>query len=307
MRITPLTGNDHCAWADLLATAFQRQPPEMVQLLAFLEATAPLIAYGAWDGAHLAAQYSCLLRQVYVPSLPDPITVGVSMNMAVHPNYRGRGLVKQVAEPVYTAVHARGGTAGVGFSNAAGVKVDRHSKGYGYRVVGRLDSTVGWLKRPLHYQPLTLTSHWPKTLPSLSICPPANYHFITNPTWLAQRFARHPFRHYEFGVGESGLVVYRPFRWQGVKGASLLAAQGQDLATLLGQWVAALWPRGIRIVHVLTSPASSLLRGLGQTAVCLRLPFSRSPYYLTAKPLCTETPTSLFNFGQWDCTGGDVL
>jgi GNAT superfamily N-acetyltransferase len=224
MQITPLTLNDHHAWAALLAAAFDRQPSEIAQLLTFWQATAPLIAYGAWDGSRLAAQYSCLLRQVHVPGGAEAITVGVSMNMAVHPDYRGRGLVKQVAEPVYKAVQAQGGTAGVGFSNAAGVKVDRHSKGYGYRVVGRLDARVSWLLRPLCHRPLTLTTAWPKCLPDICHHSQSNHHFINSAHWLAQRFAKHPLRQYHFGVGECGLVVYRPFPGYGGKGVSLLAA-----------------------------------------------------------------------------------
>ena len=306
MRISPLTWDDHCAWADLLAVAFDRHPQEMVQLLTFLQATAPLIAYGAWDGERLTAQYSCLLRQVHVPDQSEPITVGMSMNMAVHPDYRGRGLVKQVAEPVYTAVRAQGGLAGVGFSNAAGVQVDRHSKGYGYQVVGKLDSVVGVWKRPSpNCHPLTLTNQWPITLPTIPR--PANYCFVNTPEWLAQRFGQHPFRRYQFGTSEDGMVVYRPFIWHGIQGVSLLTAYGQDVATLVAQWQAALWPQGVRLVHLLTSPRSSMLHGLKRTAVCLRLPYSRNPYYLTAKPLCVATPSSLFDYAQWDCTGGDVL
>ena len=307
MRITPLTFADHCAWADLLAAAFGRQPSDMVQLLTFLQAAAPLIAYGAWDGVQLTAQYSCLLRQVFVPGQLDPITVGVSVNMAVHPDYRGRGLVKQVAEPVYTAVRAQGGIAGVGFSNAAGVKVDKHSKGYGYRVVGRLASTVGWLKRPLSPQTLTLTTEWPTTFAAAASSQPTQCHFFSTSAWLEQRFARHPFRQYQFGVGEGGLVVYRPFQRFGFQGVSLLAAYGQDLGKLLARWGAALWLQGVRLVHVLTSPSAALLQGLRATAVCLRFPFSRSPYYLTVKPLCSAVPDALFDFGQWDCLGGDIL
>ena len=307
MRISPLTIEDHWAWAELLATAFGRQPTDMVQLLTFLQALAPLIAYGAWDGAQLAAQYSCVLRRVHVPGQLEPMMVGVSINMAVHPNYRGQGLVKQVAQPVYTAVHAQGGIAGVGFSNAAGVKVDRRSKGYGYQVVGQLNSTVGWLKRPLSYQPLPLTKTWPETFAAPSLPPPARYSFVNPSAWLEQRFAHHPFRRYQFGVGADGLVVYRPFRWRGFKGVSLLTASGQDLAKLLRQWGSALWRQGVRIVHVLTSPAATLLRALKETAVCLKMPYTRSPYYLTAKQLCSETPDTLFDFNLWDCTGGDIL
>jgi hypothetical protein len=58
---------------------------------------------------------------------------------------------------------------------------------------------------------------------------------------------------------------------------------------------------------MLTTPASSLLRALKKTAVSIRLPYSRTPYYLTAKPLCAHTPTSLFDMARWDCIGGDVL
>ena len=87
----------------------------------------------------------------------------------------------------------------------------------------------------------------------------------------------------------------------------LLTASGPDLAKLLQQWSAALWPQGVRIVHVLTSPPATLLRGLKETAVCLKMPYTRSPYYLTAKPLCSETPDTLFDFNLWGCTGGDIL
>jgi GNAT superfamily N-acetyltransferase len=307
LRIAPLTSDDQHAWADLLAIAFARQPAEMIQLLAFLQAAAPLIAYGAWDGSRLAAQYSCLLRQVHVPDQSAPVKVGVSLNMAVHPQYRGRGLIKQVAGPVYTAVQAHGGVAGVGFSNAAGVKVDKHSKGYGYRVVGQLNSMVALLLRPSSQKPLSLTTTWPTNSCWPSFAHQPRHHFITTPEWLAQRYAHHPFRHYHFAASEGQLVVYRPFRWHGLPGASLLAAQGQELTAVLGQWSSALWQQGVRLIHVLTSPRASLLAALRETAVCLRLPYSRSPYYLTAKALNNETPQSLFDFARWDCTGGDVL
>jgi len=36
-------------------------------------------------------------------------------------------------------------------------------------------------------------------------------------------------------------------------------------------------------------------------------PISRSPYYLTVKPLCDDTPAALFDFAAWDCMGGDIL
>src|SRR5690606_20213096 len=101
MDVIPLTPG-HChPWADLLAVSFARTPAEMAQLLAWLQAGPGLIAYGAWDGERLAAQYSCRLTALHLPGHDASAAVGLSINMAVHPQYRGRGLIKQVAAPVY--------------------------------------------------------------------------------------------------------------------------------------------------------------------------------------------------------------
>ena len=307
MDIRPLTAADDEAVARLLAISFGRQTADMQQLLTFLQASAPLIAFGAWDRARLAAQYSCLLRPLHIPHYPQPAHVGVSLNMAVHPDYRGRGLVKQVAAPVYEAVQAQGGIAGTGFSNAAGVKVDKRSKGYGYHVVGKMQSTVACLDRLPPFDPLSLTADFP-TLFSLAAPPHATaIHFTNSTDWLCQRYAHHPFRQYCFGVGERALVVYRPFRWLGLCGASLLTVVGEDVSNVIGRWASALWQSGIRWVHLIHSPRSVVWRALQQTAVALSLPYTRTPYYLTAKPLCDNTPDCLFDFAQWQCIGGDVL
>src|SRR5690349_13675851 len=138
MNIMPLSPEHHPACADLLAASFGRTSAEMSQLLRYLYAGYSVIAWGAWDGDRLVAQYSCLLTSLNVPGMDVPMLVGMSVNMAVHPDYQGRGLIKQIAQPVYQAVGEQGGMAGVGFSNAAGVKVDRRSKGYGYQVIGQM-------------------------------------------------------------------------------------------------------------------------------------------------------------------------
>lgn len=226
--------------------------------------------------------------------------------MAVHPDYRGRGLVKQVAAPVYEAVQAAGGVAGVGFSNAAGVKVDQRSKGYGYRVVGKLQPMLVCLLRRPQFEPLPLTAVFPP-LPSLDTNLTTAVHFHNTPHWLEKRFAHHPFRRYQFAAGDGQLVVYRPFRWQGLGGISLLAVYGDDTASIIGRWLSALWHNGVRLVHVLTSPRSAVRDALRHTAVTLPIRCSRTPYYLTVKPLNDDPPDTLFDFTQWDCIGSDIL
>lgn len=308
MDIHPLTLEDLPAWSKLLAVSFERQPAQMAKLLAHFYGERQLIAWGAWDGTRLAAQYSCLLTELWLPSLPTPQTVGMSINMAVHPDYRGQGLVKHVSQPVYAEVAKRGGIAGVGFSNAAGVKVDKRSSGYGYRVIGKMVSLLAVIAKRPSFPLLTLTSSWPTNLleapqPTTAIC------FAPTPQSLEHRFAHHPFRRYQFGIlpNGAGVVVYRPFRQRGIAGVSLLAAYGADQTTLLGGWLHALTNQGIRVVHVVVSPNSQLRRVLQRQSWCFPLPIHQTPYFLTAKPLQTTTPAALFDFVNWDCTGGDIL
>ncbi|MEM7114454.1 MAG: GNAT family N-acetyltransferase [Chloroflexota bacterium] len=313
MDIRPLTLDDCSAWSDLLAVSFARQPAQMTALLHHFYGERQLVAWGAWDGANLAAQYSCLLTQIHIPGFDMPQTVGMSINMAVHPNYRGRGLIKHVSQPVYQEVFERGGIAGVGFSNAEGVKVDKRSKGYGYQVVGKMSTSFAWIKplRPKSRGSLMLSSTWPNDL----LPKPANNKsvcFAHSPENLAQRFGTHPFRSYQFGVqkakqGVKGVVVYRPFSRWGVKGVSLLTAYGADLCSLLEQWRRALAREHVRFVHFVSSPHAALSQTMRQLTWCFPLVASKTPYFLTAKPLNKATPPDLFKFEQWDCVGGDIL
>lgn len=323
MEIRPLTLADSPDWAALLAAAFDRTPSDMVRLLAWLHLCYPMIAYGVWSGDVLAAQYSCLVHQVRLPrrwlspqseESSDRLLVGMSVNMATHPAHRGRGLIKQASRPVYDALLRIGAVAGVGFSNAEGVQVDRRSKGYGYRVVGRLTPTIALLHPFTRHNvsPLTLSDHWDATADQLPIAAPDGLHFIHTAEMLRHRFAGHPFRKYQFGVWWEGtqvrgVVVYRQTRLLGLPGVSLLAAAGDDLPSLLRHWAAALSATGVRIVHMLSTPHAELRTALGQIAICLPQPISRNPYYLTVKALNDHTPEALFTLDHWDCVGGDVL
>jgi len=311
MKFAPLTLSDISPWATLLAAAFNRPTEQMAQLLHFLQPETNLVAWGAWDGPTLAAQYSCLLRPLFLPSSQQTVPVGLSINMAVHPNYRGRGLVKQVANPVYEALAARGVVAGAGFSNAAGVQVDKRSAGYGYSVVGRLRPYLLWLRSQKYSPDFYLTEQWPDTT-FLPVERETAVQFAWTPDSLKHRFACHPFRRYRFGIWRQrncvvGIVVYRPIRLWGLPAVALLAAHGVDLPGLLQRWVGAIVASGFRLAHLVGTPTSSTIEVLRKTAVCLPQPFSRNPYYLTLKPLTPSLPQTIFCFENWSCLGGDVL
>ena len=101
-----LSVEDVPAWAELLAVAFERRTTEMQALLHWLHQGWEMVAWGAWADERLVAQYSCLVHQVIAPT--GMLKVGLSVNMAVHPEFRGRGLVKQIAQPVYAALAESG-------------------------------------------------------------------------------------------------------------------------------------------------------------------------------------------------------
>jgi hypothetical protein len=265
-----------------------------------------MAAYGAWDGDVLAAQYSCLGVNLYVPECDSAVPVGMSINMATHPDYRGRGLIKQVSAPVYEMLSAEGTFAGVGFSNAAGVKVDQNSKGYGYRVIGQMQPLVT-MATPFRREPhdFYTTQTFPSRLVFKTHRP--NTHFQVTSRQIEHRFGQHPFRTYQYGIwdsGAQGLVVYQNTRLHGVPAVSLLAAYSEDLPGLLSRWLSSI---GTRLVYVLTSPTSYLRECLSKLAVTVPFRWSRTPYYLTFKALTDVVPHSLFDMAQWECVGGDVL
>ncbi|MCA9976374.1 MAG: GNAT family N-acetyltransferase [Anaerolineales bacterium] len=309
MDIRAISQADVTPWAELMAAAFDRPQETMVQLWPWLQQGDGLLAWGAWDGARLAAQYSCLLTSLWLPGTEEPARVGMSINMAVHPDYRGQGLIKQVSQPVYAALAALGGVAGVGFSNAAGVKVDRHSKGYGYQVVGQMQPHLVMLRRAPHALPLSLTAVWPCQPWAFGALPDERVRFRATAVDVQRRFAQHPFRRYQFGVwreGEEvcGVVVYRTLRR---RGAALLAAYGAEMGELLRRWATAVYQNGIRYIHCLTTPQAALRPHLHALGPAMTLPWTRTPYFLTVKCLDEGIRPLLTDFGRWDCMGGDIL
>jgi GNAT superfamily N-acetyltransferase len=304
MHLMPLT-LDYCsAWAELLAASFCRSADETGQVLMWLHAHFPVTAWGAWEGEQLVAQYACLRRTVLIGG--EPFEVGMSLNMAVHPDFRGRGLIKQVAQPVYAALREEGAAFGIGFSNAEGVKVDRRSKGYGYRVIGRLVSSIAYLMPHHDTEPLSLSDTLPTDEWDVGGSDEV-IRFATTARDIHHRYAQHPFRRYRYGLWYEGsdlvgVVVYRPMH--GKHGTALLAAYGHDLPELLKRWAAAMSREGVRMIHTLTTPNAQLRCALTQVGFRLTIPYVRSPYYLTVKPLNGAFP---LNFAAWDCMGGEIL
>ena len=69
----------------------------------------------------------------------------------------------------------------------------------------------------------------------------------------------------------------------------------------------AMWQAGIRLITVLGTPSAAGVVALRAQGPTWRVPFNRSPYYLTVRPLGDATPPAFFDFQRWDCLGGDIL
>ncbi len=312
MEFRSLTLEDRVAWARLLAVSFDRTQEQMEQLLRWFHRGFPLVTWGACDGERLVAQYYCRLLRLNVPGLAEAALAGMGLDMAVDPDYRGRGLLDAVARPVHEMITERGCIAGVGFSSTGGLAVTRRSTSYAYTVLGPMVSRVVILSHRRYPEALELTETWPDG--TLNVGPPAPglVSYATTQDSIRHRFADHPFRRYSFGVWREsgsihGLVVYRRVRLRGVPAAALLAVYGDDVPTLLARWAGAVRRLGIPIVHVATSPGSSLARRLGVMGLAMTAPISRSPYHLIARALRDDTPRVLFDLDRWDCVGGDIL
>ena len=310
MDVRPLTYQDVDSWANLLAICFHRNKSEMIALLGWLDGMGDLVAWGAWQDNQLIAQYACLIRSIC--AYDKTFKAGMSINMAVHPAHRGRGLTKQVARPVYDNVREKGGTIGLGFSNAAGVHVDRNSNSYGYQVIGQMQPMIGLLRHAAHPN-IQLSNHLSTHLQRLPTNKPGDaITFLKTPTDLATRYVAHPFRWYQYGIWQEGeqicgLVVYRKIRIAGIPGVALLEAWGADLRSLITQWVGAIRKTGALFVHVLLTPAHPLRNTVAAIIPMFSQPYTRNPYFLTIKPLVHNLPNYFFQFDSWQFVGGDVL
>src|SRR5690349_4221723 len=106
MELRALTLANRQEWAALLAECFERQQTDTEKLLDWLYRLFQPVADGRWEDERLVAQYTALKRSLAFQK--DLLSVGMSVNMAVHPDYRGRGYIKKMSAPVYDALKAEG-------------------------------------------------------------------------------------------------------------------------------------------------------------------------------------------------------
>jgi GNAT superfamily N-acetyltransferase len=307
----PLTLGDRTEWARLLAACFGRTSEQMERLLDWFHAGFTLVTMGAWDGDRLVAQYNCRLLALDIGHGATLVSAGMGLNMAVDPDYRGRGLLETVAAPVHEEIARRGCVAGVGFSSVGGLAVAKASTSYGYTVLGPMTSTVALLTSRGGAREFEVLDTFPDGELPLDGGGDLIRYRVTAAS-LRHRFAEHPFRRYAFGVWRSddrirGLTVQRDSRLRGVRAVSLLAAYGDDLEGLLSRWSSAMRARRRPIAHLVSSPEARIRTALRAAGPCVPVPFGRDRYHLIARALAPDAPADLLRLDRWDCAGGDIL
>lgn len=104
------------------------------------------VTYLALDeGDQVVAQYTNIPTKIRQGEACLPASICI--DMATRHDHRRRGLISLLAERVYEQIRLQGKALSIGFSNDAGVNVDRHASAYGYRIVGCFARYYGWCRR----------------------------------------------------------------------------------------------------------------------------------------------------------------
>lgn len=140
-NIRKLTVADEGQLMSFLDTVFHIRNRDKISLVHwkyFHTAVKERVQYGAFDGDHLIAHYANipLSLRYHKTVLPAMLCI----DMSTHPSYRGQGLISRLSEATYRDISNSSRVLSLGFSNDEGVKVDLHSVGYGYHVVGAFQS-----------------------------------------------------------------------------------------------------------------------------------------------------------------------
>jgi GNAT superfamily N-acetyltransferase len=312
LQYRPLTLADRAQWARLLAISFGRTTDQMERLVEWFHAGFPLVTMGAWDGPRLVAQYNARILYLDVPGKPEPVAAGMGLNMAVDPQYRGRGLLATVATPVHEELVRQGCVAGVGFSTPRGLVATRAGGSYPYHDLGPMTSTVALVVRRRRSPELTFSADWPAGPLDLRRPATERIRYTITEDGLRHRFGTHPFRPYVFGAyrvagAVVGITVHRPVRLRGVPATALLGAYGPEPDALVHRWAASLPGSPPVLVHAVTSPASAMRRAVAALGPSRSIPWSRERYHLIARRLSDAAPESLLDPERWDSVGGDIL
>lgn len=232
-----------------------------------------------------------------------PFPAMVCADMATAPGYRGRGLISKLARDVYSRVVQSDAVLSVGYSNEAGVQVDRSAKGYGYHVVGRFARYL----RPLLFA-LSTPYRLEPVKDFAAVCTYGEgLRIYKSPAYLTWRYLRKPHADYRVfrvsrGGATEGYAVLRAARGR-CHLVELTTSPEPDVLRAV-QNTALSWGRRALLVYVLDNDYwRESLRGFVRVPSNPRL----ENYYLTVKPHCDPMPNDWESPARWRLMGGDIV
>jgi GNAT superfamily N-acetyltransferase len=279
----------------------------------YLERKSVWVAYGAFDGGNLAAYYGNL--EVPLRENGEVFGAGLCLDMAVHPDYRGRGLVTLLAEKVYASLPDTW-LLSYGFSNKMGVRVDLKARGYGYTVLGEMSTFRKMVRRNISTE-------------CYSAAPARDYLLAEKQEDLGKLLVDQPAVYFDWryrggpldkgvllSVGENeAMVAQAVVRKQG-KTLSLLKIIGRKgffdekvLPTVLGGIENYAIEERCRWVNVCVLPNGLWRKTLGRTGYW-RWPIRANPYYLTVKVhrgADERLRAKALTAEEWMVMGGDIM
>lgn len=189
--IRPLASADREGFVRLLARNFQPEDPAHFPASVawkFFDRPEPgTVTSVFFDGGEPCGQYTSAAIGLSLFGVPSPGRQ--VLDMCVDVPYRGRGIVVALADAAYAGIS--GPYVSVGFSNAAGVRVDRGSVKYGYHVLGQLSRIyvphLPWASAAPRYR------FSPVDAPAAEIPPPADACQVRRtPAYLRWRYVAKP-------------------------------------------------------------------------------------------------------------------
>jgi hypothetical protein len=241
----------------------------------------------------------------------ERIPASLCTAMATHPKHRGRSLISRLSETSFQDAEAQSSEICIGFSNQAGLRVDKGSVGYGYRIIGSFATfaclTGKAIVSVLYLEPLKAKESFKKISPSahaLSI--------EKNPAYLEWRYRHHPEKAYRCFrlMKERRLVGYAVlrFREHRTEIMDIVLHDEHAMVEALNACAAHAKKQGSRMVTVSVLKNPFWKQSLSKAGFH-ELP-KRARYHLTLK-MTKHTPRDfkriLTKASAWRLMGGDIL
>jgi GNAT superfamily N-acetyltransferase len=129
--------------AELMRLAFPKATQFHAEYLAWLYAENPeggVIGFNAWCDARLAGHYAVI--PIRARLCGEVVRGALSVNTAVHPDHRGKGLFTRLAEQTYELARERGVGHVIGVANAA--STHGFVRSLRFQTLGPLEACVLW-------------------------------------------------------------------------------------------------------------------------------------------------------------------